>query len=240
MTQNEVYRDLDEISASLFRNFLTKTFATMGLGLIVSGIVAFLTYQNIISGGFIYQTLISYGRMPLFAIVAVQFIVVIAISSGLYKFSPAVARMLFFLYCCLTGLTLSTLLISFALENIVYAFFFASVMFISCAVIGHTTKMDLSKISGLLTIGLFTLIVVSIVSIFIDLSAFELFISYFGVIIFLGLTAWDTQKLKVLYYENAHDDQLLSKMSIYGALMLYLDFINLFIYILRILGRKRR
>ena len=108
------------------------------------------------------------------------------------------------------------------------------------SVIGHTTKVDITKFSGLLIAGLFTLIIITVLSMFINIPGATMITSYLGVVIFLGLTAWDVQKLRNYYFSSELDDTLRSKLSIYGAFQLYLDFINLFLYILRIFGNRSK
>ncbi len=121
------------------------------------------------------------------------------------------------------------------------AFAFAAVLFISCAVIGYTTRVDLTRFSGLFMGGLIAIILVSIVGMFFRsfFWGMNLYISYFGVLLFLGITAWDVQKLKNSYNMVSYDSEFAEKYSIIGALQLYLDFINIFLYIVRILGNSR-
>ena len=116
------------------------------------------------------------------------------------------------------------------------AFAFAAVLFFCCAIIGHTTNVDLSKFGGLMIGGLIALVITSIVSMFIPALRDGLLISYVGVILFLFLTAWDMQKIKGFYY-GVEEGRLKNNLAIYGAFELYLDFLNMFLYLLRILGR---
>ncbi len=236
MSNYDVYSDLDKISENLFKNFMTKTFGIMAAGLVISGVVAYFSFMDVVNGGFLYDLMLSdFGYLLL---IFGQLGIAIVLGWMLYKMSTTIAYVLFFAYCVITGVTFGILPLVYGVSNMFYAFGFAAVLFISMAVIGYTTKVDISKFSGLLIAGLFTLVIISIASLFINLSGIELIVCYAGVIIFLGLTAWDTQKLKAMYHSTADDSELLTKMSIYGAFQLYLDFINLFLYILRILGRR--
>ncbi len=239
MSEQKIYQNLDGTSDLMFRSFLTKTFSIMSIGLLVTAAVAYFVFQDIYNGGMMYDLIVSNSGL-FYILFFVQIGVAIGFTWGLNKMSPMVANILFFLYSAITGVTFGVLPLAYGVENMFYAFGFTAVLFISVAIIGHTTSVDISRFSGLLIGGLIALIVISVASMFINLSGIELIVCYLGVIIFLGLTAWDTQKLKQYYYSAAHDDEMVSKLSIYGAFQLYLDFINLFLYILRILGRRGR
>ncbi|HCY06504.1 MAG TPA: BAX inhibitor (BI)-1/YccA family protein [Erysipelotrichaceae bacterium] len=231
--QNIVYVD-----EGGFRQFLTGTFTNMAIGLLVSAGIAFMSFQSLINGGFIYSLITS--GIGFYVLLFGQLGVAIAFSAGLNKFNPMVARILFMVYSAITGVTFGILPIAYGVTNTFMAFVFTSVLFVCMAIIGKTTKIDISRFSGLLVGGLFALIIISIASMFMNLPGSTLLISYLGVIIFLGLTAWDVQKLKAYYYSTEHDEEMRSKLSIYGAFQLYLDFINLFLYILRIFGNRSR
>lgn len=217
------------------RNYMLKVFTKMGLGLVVTTVVAFLCYLSLMNGGFMLS-LISNSIVWIVLLVA-QFGFCIALSAGITRFSPMVCELLFYAYAAVTGITFSVLPASYGIDTIFTAFLFAAVLYGCCVVIGHTTHVDLSKFSGLLVGALLALVVTTVLSIFIPALRNSLIISYAGVIIFLAYTAWDTQKIKAYYYsENGYGSS--DNLAIYGAFQLYLDFINLFLYILQILGHN--
>ncbi len=221
-----------------FKSFLTNTFATMAVGLFISAAIAYLSFYSIASQGFMYDLLTKH-TMVMFGLLIAEVLVAVALTANLYKMKSTTAMILFGVYCTLSGVTFGILPIAYGATNTFMAFVFTSVLFTCMAIIGKTTSVDLSKYSSYLYAGLFVIIIISIFSMFFRFSGLDLIISYLAVVVFLGLTAWDVQKLKELYYSSEHDYELKSKLSIYGAFQLYLDFVNLFIYILRILGRRR-
>ncbi|MCI6271883.1 MAG: Bax inhibitor-1/YccA family protein [Erysipelotrichaceae bacterium] len=237
MSEQNIFQDLDNISENLFKKFVTKTFGLMGVGLLVSALVAYLTFNDILNDGFI-ANLVFGNQFGFYVLFFGQLGLALFFGFMLYKMNPMIAYILFFVYCTFTGITFSVLPLAYGIYNVFYAFIFTAVLFICCAIIGHTTSIDISKFSGLLIGGLFTLVIISVVSMFINLDGISLIVCYGGVIIFLGITAWDTQKLKAYYEMYSGDEEMLSRLSVYGAFQLYLDFINLFIYILRIIGRR--
>lgn len=221
-----------------FRSYLTKVFTRMGIALGVTALTAFAVYVNIASGGFMYGVLQS-GVGSIILLVA-QLGICIALSAGLTKFSTATCTTLFYGYAVLTGITFSILPMYYGISTVFMAFVFASVLFFSCAVIGHTTNVDLTKFSGLFMGGLIALVVATVVSMFIPALRNSLVLSYIGVLLFLGITAWDVQKLKALYYQSGSYGTIQGNLSVFGSFQLYLDFINIFLYVLRILGSRNR
>lgn len=222
------------------KSYVLKVFIKMGLGLLVTSLVAYLGFRNIMQGGMLYHALVSDSGTIMVILPLVQLGVCMALSAGLYKFSVQTANVLFFAYAALTGVTFSVLPIMFEVITVFAAFAFAAVVFLSCAVIGYTTKVDISRFSGLLMGGLFALVALSIASMFIPILRESLWISYLTVILFVGITAWDMQRIKAMYLQSVDSQELAEKFSVYGAFQLYLDFINLFIAILRIFGSRRR
>ena len=233
MQDNYMYA---EAGADNFRGYLTKTFLIMGLGLVVTAIVGFFGFLSIFTGGIMYSVAASPFGMMICTIA--QFGVCIALSAGLMKFNRGTCFGLFMAYSVLTGITFSILPLYAGVSTVFTAFAFAAVLFFSCAVIGATTKVDLSKFAGLMMAGLITILITGIIGMFINLSFMELGLSWLGVFIFLGLTAWDTQKIKSIYY-GCYDVEMRDKMAIYAAFGLYLDFINIFLRILSILGSSK-
>ena len=146
--------------------------------------------------------------------------------------SPTTARICFLLYSFITGITFGAIFIVYQITSIIYTFLITAIVFGLCALIGKTTKMDLTKMGSYLIIGLFGVIICSIVNIFLKSTGFELILSIITIIIFLGLTAYDIQKIQRL--EGIIPEE---NLPIYGALELYLDFINIFIELLRFFGK---
>lgn len=216
--------------------YVTKVFVNMALGLAVTTVVAIMSYISLINGGLMYQILISSSFLPI-VLVLVQFGVVIALSAGLARFSSGTIRLLFFAYAALTGVTFSTLPLAYGVSTVFTAFMFAGVLFGSCAVIGKFTGVDMTKFRGLLMGALMALCITTLVSIFIPVLRESLLISYLGLGIFLALTAYDMQMIERYYY-NVQDGMMKRNLAVYAAFQLYLDFINIFLRVLRILGSR--
>ena len=214
--------------------YLVKVFWKMGLGMLVTAAVAALCY---FTNAWYYFYSVT-GGLGTILIIALQFGVVIGLSSKLTTMKTSTANLLFLVYAAITGFSFSTLLYVYTSASVFGAFAFSAVLFISCAIIGSTTNRDLSQFSTLLMGGLIALLVASIASFFIPALANSLLISYLGVIIFLGITAWDMQRIKGMYYSIGGYGQMAENFAIYGAFELYLDFINIFLYVLRIFGNN--
>ena len=221
------------------RSYIVKVFTKMGIAMAITAAVAFVCFMNLYDGGFLYKALVQMPFLMWIAMFA-QIGVCIAFTAGLQKMQKNTVTILFYAYAALTGISFSFLPFAYRVDTVFEAFAFAAVMFISCAVIGHNTKVDLSKFSGLMFGALISLVLASIVGMIFNFSGFALMISYVGVILFLVLTAWDMQKIKAYYYQLDDYNDMRSKMAIYSAFQLYLDFINIFLYVLRILGSRNR
>ena len=181
-------------------------------------------------------------QMPLLLIVIViaQLALVIAIAAAINRLSPGTALLLFFLYAALNGLTFASIFLVYSLGSVALAFIASASLFAAMSIIGFTTKADLTRWGGILFMALIGLIIASIVNIFLASTALDWLITYAGILIFLGLTVYDTQRIKkqtaVLLSQG--DELAMSRMGVLGALRLYLDFINLFLMILRLTGRR--
>jgi FtsH-binding integral membrane protein len=161
------------------------------------------------------------------------------ISSGIQRMSSNMAIGLFLLYSVLNGMTLSVLLIAYTGASVASTFFITAGMFGAMSVYGYTTKQDLSSWGNLLFMALIGLILASVVNIYLQSSGLYWLINYIGVLVFVGLTAYDTQKIKQIAAQVIVESEEGRKVAILGALTLYLDFINMFIFMLRILGNRR-
>jgi len=172
-------------------------------------------------------------------IMIAELVLVIALSAAIRKISAAIAGMMFLLYSFMTGLTISYVMFLYDYKAIILAFSTTLVIFVVMTIFGYTTKENLLGYGRMLMIGLISLIIVSVINIFLKSPALYWIISYVSVVIFTALIGYDMQKIKTNLIKNSYgDSQTLSKLSIIGALELYLDFINLFLSLLRIFGKK--
>lgn len=187
------------------------------------------------------ETMMNYmiqAPMLFFGLFILQLFAVGSLSLGIRKMDAATATGIFFVYSALNGLTLSFIFLAYTQAEITSAFFTAAAMFGAMSFFGYTTKADLTSWGSFFFMGLIGIIIGSVVNIFLASSALYWLITYIGVFVFVGLTAYDTQKIKHLL-SMGQSEQDLKKYSILGALTLYLDFINLFLLLLRIFGRRR-
>ena len=203
----------------------------MFLGLIISGITAYWVASNpslykfiLLNEGIFYSLLI--GELAL----------VFGLVWLMKRISANIAIFMFLLYCFMTGLTLSVIFLVFTIESIGLAFFITACMFGIMSIYGYFTKTDLTQIGQVLIMGLFGIIIAGLVNLFLRNTLIDYIVSFIGVIIFTGLTTYDTQKINIIGNEGTPED---TKESIMGALELYLDFVNLFLSLLRLLGKRR-
>ena len=227
------YDDLDRLVSSKVRGSMLW----MVLGLLLTGGAGFLVYSGLESG-----SPLAYGILNMYWVFAIlEVVMVFGFTALLYRANSGTLRMMFVAYSILNGLTLSVIGLLYAPEIIFSAFLGTLTLFVVLAVYGYFTKENLTKFTPILIAGLITLILVSIINIFLQSSGVDLFISVIGVIIFTIFIAVDVNRIRnnIITYAVQEDSEILNKIEIVGALNLYLDFINLFLYILRILGRKR-
>jgi FtsH-binding integral membrane protein len=217
-------------SSDLSRHF-TFVYGWMFFGLIISGIMSILTIATPI-GNILYS-----NRIMFIGAIVVEFIVVLYLSSRIMKLNYTKAAGWFLVYSILNGITISYIFLIYNMSAIILSFFTAACFFGIMSIYGLTTKADLSSWGSLLFVGLIALIITMVVNIFIGSSTLTTIISFIGVGIFLALTAYDNQKIKKIY-NHYHNTDKVKNIAILGALTLYLDFINLFIFILRIFGRR--
>ena len=230
--QSQVYYG----SGETLNQYITKVFTHMAIGLLITTVIAFDGYLSLTRGGILLQILSS-APWLIYVIAIAELGMAFALGFGVSRFSPLTCRILFFGYSALTGLTFSTLPLAYGVTTCFTAFLFAAVLFVCCAIIGHTTNVDLTQFRGLLFGGLMALILVSVISIFVPVLRDSIWIGYLGLALFLGLTAFDMQKIKNFYYGTG-EGTIRESLAIYAAFQLYLDFINMFLYILRILGSR--
>jgi FtsH-binding integral membrane protein len=216
-------------------SFILKVYNWMAMGLAITALVSFaieLVFPDI-------RTILLENPFIFWGILIFELALVWGLSAAINKIPSVFAVLLFLFYAGLNGVTFSILFLIYQFGSIAYTFFITAAMFGVTSVFGFVTHMDLSKLRGILMMALFGLIIASIGNIFLNATSLEWLISYAGVVIFVGLTAYDTQKIKKMSMDIESDSEEGNKASIMGALALYLDFINLFLFLLRIMGRRR-
>lgn len=220
---------------------LVKSFLWMFIGLVVTALTAYIMIVTELYLDILYMMMqTGFGiTMILLIPVFVQLGIVVYLSRKIGSMSTMTSKVMFVLYSVITGITFSMLPALYGIETMYLAFGFTAVLFGSMAVIGNTTKMDLTKYSTILLGGLITLVVISVVNLFLRVEMMDLFICYGGVLLFMVITAFDIQKIKKNVELAQGNESLLENLVIYGALELYLDFINIFLYVLRIAGRRK-
>jgi uncharacterized protein len=238
-------QDTSFVSPISLNGVLRLTYMWMFMGLVLTAGIAIFTFNTFFTpvvddstGLLFYDPSIS-PFVFIGALIA-QFIMVLVLVAAINRLAPGLALAIFFVYAGLMGFSLSGIFAMYDIGDISAAFISASGMFIVMSAVGFVTKVDLSKYSTIFFMALIGIVIAMVVNIFLQSSAFEFLISIGGVILFAGLTAWDTQKIKNMAQnpEIAADHTATMRVSIYGALSLYLDFINLFLFLLRIFGRN--
>lgn len=237
--ENYIYENGRPISIRTMdlSSFFNKVYLTMGAGLVLSFLTSFLFY--------FFDWTVYISQMLMWVIIIVQFALLIFLTMKLqlstaYQpektgLSKGMATGLFMVYCALMGITLSVIFYAYAPNAIMITMFTTMVMFISLSIVGRVTDKDLSSMGKFLFVALIGLIVCMIINIFMKSDSFETLISIIGVVIFSGLIVYDNNKLKLMYNNGFVNE---SNLVVFGALQLYLDFINLFLYLLRLFGNR--
>lgn len=205
---------------------MSKTFIWMAVGLLVTFLTGFIVSNSEV----MYENIYQGAWYIVFAIV--ELALVVFLSLRVMKMKPTTAKCSFLLYSVVSGLTFSSIFIYYDLSNIVFIFLITAVFFAILALIGMTTKLDLTKLGTYAIVGLLVTIVVAIINVFMNNTMLDLIISVICIVLFVGITMYDVQKLKRLEDSGLPEDNL----AIYGALDLYLDFINIFLHLLSIFG----
>jgi FtsH-binding integral membrane protein len=225
------------------RAYMIRIYNYMAMGVALTGVVSGLTFNAAVTETAGRLALTPFGQTLYSGPVTIVLFLgtlglVFGISWMIEKLSPATALMLFMLYAALLGLMLSSIFLVYTGTSITRVFFISAAAFGGLSLWGYTTQRDLSPMGTFLMMGLIGLIIAMVVNIFLKSSGLDFVISGAGVLIFAGLTAWDTQKIKEMYDAN-DDGTVTGRKSVMGALTLYLDFINLFLFLLRIFGDRR-
>ena len=228
-------RSQDQVQVRI-NDFIRSVYNWMGIGLGLTGLIAFY-----VSSSESFMRLLYGNRILFFALIIGQLALVFTLSARVQKMQASTATGLFLLYAALNGVILSFIFIVYTRSSITSTFFVCAATFVACSFYGMTTKRDLTSFGGFLAMGLIGIIIASVVNMFIRSSGMSMIISYIGVLVFVGLTAYDTQKLKqmALTQPEGIGAGAIRKGAILGALSLYLDFINLFLMLLRIMGDRR-
>ncbi|MBW8789520.1 Bax inhibitor-1/YccA family protein [Rhizobium leguminosarum] len=221
------------------RAYMLKVYNLMALGLAITGVAAYLSFQLAFANG----ELTAFGQAiyvsPLkWVVILAPLALVFFLSFRINTMTVAAAQTTFAVYAALVGLSLSSIFLIYTGQSVVQTFFVTAASFGALSLYGYTTKRNLSAMGSFLIMGLFGLIIASLVNIFLASSAVQFAISVLGVLIFAGLTAYDTQRIKELYLE-ADDVAVAGRKAIMGALTLYLDFINLFMFLLQFMGNRK-
>lgn len=227
-------RNKDYAMSTAFPALMRKVFVWMTLALAITGLTAYgvATSPALLS-------LIFSSKVTFFGLIIAEFALVFAISGAINRLSLSTATLLFILYSVVNGATLSTIFFAFSVATIGKVFFITAGTFGAMALVGYTTKTDLTSMGKLLFMALLGIIIASVVNMFVGSSGLDLILSYVGVLVFVGLTAYDTQKIKQMCQSAPDAGESTQKLALIGALSLYLDFINLFLYLLRIFGNNR-
>jgi len=214
--------------------YLTKVYNWMAIALLVTGLVAYFT-----AGSEMLIHAIVANRILFYGLIIGELLLVVYISARIDKISSYNATLLFLLYAVLNGLTFAVIFLVFTSESISSTFLITAGTFGAMSLYGYFTKSDLTKMGSLAIMALIGIIIASVVNMFLHSEMLNWMVTYLGVAIFIGLTAYDTQKLKAIATNGFKSEESMEKSAILGALTLYLDFINLFLFLLRILGNRK-
>lgn len=220
--------------STAFPTLLRKVYVWMTLALVITGVTA---YGVATSPGLMMT--IATNKILLWGLLIAELALVFGVSAAINRLSLTTATLMFVLYSVINGVTLSFLFAIYTASSIANVFLITAGTFAAMAVLGYVTKTDLSSLGKILMMALIGMIIATLVNVFfVKSSGFDLIISYVGVLIFVGLTAYDSQKIKNMLMTAEDAGEGYQKLALLGALTLYLDFINLFIYLLRILGKR--
>ena len=237
-------RSAAEIDEGL-RAYMLTVYNYMASALALTGLAAYVTantqamysllytFAQTPDGGVVLTGMTGVGYVAMFAPLGLVFF----LSMRINKMQASTAQMVFWIYAGLVGVSLASILFQYTGTSIAKTFFVTAAAFGALSMYGYTTKKNLSGMGSFLIMGLFGLIIASVVNMFMQSSAMEFIISIVGVLIFAGLTAYDTQKIKLMYLESDHSETA-KKKAIMGALSLYLDFLNMFLFLLRFMGNR--
>ena len=220
--------------STAFSALMRKVFIWMALALVITGVTAYgvATTPSLLIA-------IVTNKALFWGLIIAELALVFAVSGAINRLSLATATLLFVLYSVVNGATLSVIFLAYSMPAIIQTFFITAGTFGVMALVGYTTKTDLTSLGKLLFMALIGLVIATVVNMFVGSTGFDYILSYVGVLIFVGLTAYDTQKIKQMCMQAPDAGEHMQKLALLGALSLYLDFINLFLYLLRIFGNNK-
>jgi len=230
---NQVYYQREHIEV-VQGAFIRRVYNWMGLGLATTAIVAMFTASSPAMLQLIFGT-----PMVFFGLILAELGLVMALSAAMDRMQASTAALMFFIYSALNGVTLSAIFLAYTHASIANTFFVTAGTFAAMSIYGYTTKKDLTSFGSFLFMGLVGVVLASVVNFFLNSPAIYWLITYAGIIVFVGLTAYDTQAIKQIASQGFGDQESEKKGAVIGALRLYLDFINLFLMLLRLFGRRR-
>lgn len=230
----ELLQGSDFAMSTAFSALMRKVFIWMALALVITGVTAYgvATTPSLLIA-------IVTNKALFWGLIIAELALVFAVSGAINRLSLATATLLFVLYSVVNGATLSVIFLAYSMPAIIQTFFITAGTFGVMALVGYTTKTDLTSLGKLLFMALIGLVIATVVNMFVGSTGFDYILSYVGVLIFVGLTAYDTQKIKQMCMQAPDAGEHMQKLALLGALSLYLDFINLFLYLLRIFGNNK-
>lgn len=229
----EVARGTDMPVASALPALMRKVYVWMTLALVITGFTAYA----VATSPALLMAIVG-NRFVLLGLIVAELALVVGISGAINRLSLTAATLMFVLYSVINGATLSVVFLAFTMSSITSVFFITAGTFATMALVGYTTKKDLTSMGRMLFMALIGLVIATVVNMFMRNSGLDMILNYVGVLVFVGLTAYDTQKIKEQLIMAGDAGEAWQKMALVGALTLYLDFINLFLYLLRILGKR--
>ena len=233
MPEQQTFQQRAGVSA-VYGDFIRRVYNWMGLGLALTAFVALYTTSN-----HYLINLIFGNSLVFFGLIIAELALVLVLSAAINRLQASTATLLFFLYSALNGLTLSVIFLAYTRASITSTFFVTAGTFAITSFYGYTTQRDLTSWGSFFFMGLIGIILASVVNIFLHSPMIYWIVTYAGILVFVGLTAYDTQKLKEMAQAGFADEETARKSAVMGALALYLDFINLFLMLLRVLGSRR-
>lgn len=216
-----------------FPVLMRKVYVWMTLALVITGFTAY----GVANSPGVLQAIYS-NSIVFWGLIFAEFALVIGVSSAINRLSLTTATLMFILYSVINGALLSYIFLAYTASSVSTVFFITAGTFGAMALVGYTTKTDLTSLGKILFMALIGLIIATLVNVFIKSSGMTLILSYIGVLVFVGLTAYDSQKIKQMLLQAPDAGEGAQKLALLGALTLYLDFVNLFIYLLRIFGKR--
>ena len=233
MNYQSFSRDRQLEASYAFPALMRKTYLWMSMALVITGLTAYVVATNAAISSYLFM-----HSQLIWVLFLAEIGLVVGLSAAIRKISLSTATLMFVAYAALNGITFSSLFYVYTMGSLASTFFITAGTFGAMSLVGFFTKTDLSSMGKILLMALIGLIIASVVNIFVASSGLEMLMTYLGVLIFVGLTAYDTQKIKQMFLMAPDASESTQKYAVLGALTLYLDFINLFLYLLKIFGRR--